>query len=180
MSHMGCNDPEHKEHFLSWIKERIEKAEQSTEDPPSELKSAYFSGNPKELGPEVWREWYDHMNPDWKEAAESVGGFAVPFSSEPQHREKFLVWLKARVELLDYEPETAPDGMKEALISGNPEDLQPEVRFSWEDHFYGRDKPDRPVDYGDPTTQMQAHRGPRGGRYTEARTKEGRPYRRYF
>lgn len=30
----------------------------------------------------------------------------------------------------------------------------------------------------DPTPQMRT--GPRGGRYTEAKTREGRPYRRYF
>ena len=29
-------------------------------------------------------------------------------------------------------------------------------------------------------TPPEVKKGPRGGRYTEAKTKEGRPYRRYF
>ena len=31
-----------------------------------------------------------------------------------------------------------------------------------------------------PPKPVQEKEGPRGGRYTEARTKDGRPYRRYF
>ena len=29
-------------------------------------------------------------------------------------------------------------------------------------------------------SSLQTKRGPKGGRYTEGKTKEGRPYRRYF
>jgi len=31
-----------------------------------------------------------------------------------------------------------------------------------------------------PPERIETKEGPRGGRYTEARTKDGRPYRRYF
>ncbi len=34
--------------------------------------------------------------------------------------------------------------------------------------------------YKNINSKPQKKRGPRGGRYTEARTKDGRPYRRYF
>ena len=177
MAGMGCNDPRHKEEFLAWLTERIEKAGESVVDPPREFKAALTSGKPKDLRPEVWREWYDHMNPGWEEAAKAAGGLPVPFSSESQHREKFLKWVKAKIEFHGFKPEAAPYGLKEALISGRTEDLNPEMLVIWEDHLYGRDQPNRPVNWGDPG---QAHQGPRGGRYTEARTKDGRPYRRYF
>ena len=78
MAGMGCNDPRHKEEFLAWLKERIEKAGQSVGEPPSDLKKALKSGNPKDLKAEVWREWYDHMNQGWKEAAKAAGGFEEP------------------------------------------------------------------------------------------------------
>lgn len=72
---MGCNDPRHREEFLAWLKERIEKAGESVVDPPWKFKAALASGNPKDLKAEVWREWYDHMNQGWKEAAKAAGGF---------------------------------------------------------------------------------------------------------
>ena len=71
---MGCNDPRHKEEFLAWMTDRIEKAGESAMDPPWEFKAALTSGNPKDLRTEVWREWYDHMNQDWEEAAKAAGG----------------------------------------------------------------------------------------------------------
>tara|TARA_Y100001954_G_scaffold129418_1_gene138535 strand:+ start:1205 stop:1372 length:168 start_codon:yes stop_codon:yes gene_type:complete len=45
---------------------------ESAVDPPWEFKAALTSGNPKDLRAEFWREWYDHMNPDWEAAANIV------------------------------------------------------------------------------------------------------------
>ena len=72
---MGCNDPRHKEEFLAWLTDLVEKAGESVVDPPWEFKAALASGNPKDLKPEAWREWYDHMNPGWEAAAKAAGGF---------------------------------------------------------------------------------------------------------
>ena len=120
---MGCNDPAHREEFLAWLTDRVEKAGESVVDPPWKFKAALASGNPKDLKADVWREWYDHMNPGWEDAAKAAGGFEEP------------------------------------------------PKFNWQG------QPDRPVNWGEPG---QAHQGSRGGRYTKARTKDGRPYRRYF
>ena len=78
---MGCNDPAHREEFLAWLTDRVEKAGESVVDPPWKFKAALASGNPKDLKADVWREWYDHMNPGWEDAAKAAGGFEEPPSS---------------------------------------------------------------------------------------------------
>ena len=89
--------------------------------------------------------------------------------------------MKSKVASFNYKPETAPNGIKEALISGSPEDLEPGMRFLWEEHFRGwDDQKYRQVKPVNPLDPAQEHVGPRGGRYTKGKTKEGRPYRRYF
>ena len=44
---MGCNDPAHREEFLTWLKERIEKCGYTVDDAPDYMKDAYLSGNPR-------------------------------------------------------------------------------------------------------------------------------------
>lgn len=42
---------------------------------------------------------------------------------------------------------------------------------------------EKPIGWKDsltPQSQPKVKRGPRGGRYTDAHTQDGRPYRRYF
>ena len=169
---MGCNDPQHKEQFLTWLKARIEEGGDSIKKPPSELLAAYRSGNPKDLDASMWREWYDHFNPGWKEEAVAVGGFTTPLSSHPENRVRFLAWLATKVKDWGYEMHTAPYGMREAFESGSPEKLDASVFHMWEDEFYGRTT--------DAQLEPGVKHGPRGGRYTEDVTREGRPYRRYF
>ena len=74
-------------------------------------------------------------------------------------------------------------------FSGNPLDLSEELYSLWfeENDFYlvARYFSNTPK-YSSPSYQpsrkkgIDIKRGPRGGRYTEDKTKEGRPYRRYF
>ena len=171
---MGCNDPEHRERFLAWLHDRVVRSDHGISELSAELEAALVSGNPKDLSVSIWREWYDYMNPGWKEETKAKGGFQLPFSSEPQHKEKFLDWLKNKIRTLDYIIDDNPYGIQDALRSGSPEDLEIGLRLCWEDWFYDRDA----SDYQSP--KMQQRTGPRGGNYTEATTKDGRPYRRYF
>ena len=46
---MGCNDPAHREEFLTWLKERIEKCGFTVDDAPDYMKDAYLLGNPKRV-----------------------------------------------------------------------------------------------------------------------------------
>ena len=71
---MGCNDPAHREEFLDWLKERIEKCGFTVDDAPDYMKTAYLSGNPKDLNRLVWSEWFDYMNQDWRARAWAKGG----------------------------------------------------------------------------------------------------------
>ena len=71
---MGCNDPAHKEEFLAWLKERIEKCGFTVDDAPDYMKDAYVSGKPKDLNRLVWTEWFDYMNTDWRARAYAKGG----------------------------------------------------------------------------------------------------------
>ena len=54
---------------------------------------------------------------------------------------------------------------------------QAEIEFD-EKYFPSKPEPERPRP--SKPTEPQVKYGPRGGRYTEDKTKEGRPYRRYF
>ena len=54
---------------------------------------------------------------------------------------------------------------------------QAEIEFD-EKNFPSQPEPERPRP--SKPTEPQVKYGPRGGRYTEDKTKDGRPYRRYF
>ena len=56
---------------------------------------------------------------------------------------------------------------------------QAEIEFD-EKNFPSQPEPERPRPRPSKPTEPQVKYGPRGGRYTEDKTKEGRPYRRYF
>ena len=81
---MGCNDPAHREEFLAWLKERIEKCGFTVDDAPDYMKGAYLSGNPKDLNQLVWTEWFDYMNVDWQARAYTKGGMR---DRHGEHRE---------------------------------------------------------------------------------------------
>ena len=81
---MGFNDPEHKETFQAWLKDRIESVGYTVDSAPSYLRDAYLSGNPKDLNALVWSEWADHMDPDWRQKAYEKGGLR---SRHGEHRE---------------------------------------------------------------------------------------------
>lgn len=70
----SINDPEHREEFLAWLQTRIESSGYTVFSVPKHLANAYHSGNPKDLNPLVWQEWYDWNNPDWKAKARAEGG----------------------------------------------------------------------------------------------------------
>ena len=71
---MGCNDPAHREEFLDWLKERIEKCGFTVDNAPGYMKTAFLSGKPKDLNRLVWSEWLDYMNQDWRARAWAKGG----------------------------------------------------------------------------------------------------------
>ena len=60
----------------------------------------------------------------------------------------------------------------------SPEEQQREVEEARVRAGLNRDGTPREQPRGSPGPMTK--RGPRGGRYTEARTRDGRPYRRYF
>ena len=82
-------------------------------------------------------------------------------------------------------------GKYNSSFSGNPLDLSEELYSLWieENSFYliVRYFSERPK-YSSSLSSSKApvkkeidiKKGPRGGRYTEDKTKDGRPYRRYF
>ena len=49
-----------------------------------------------------------------------------------------------------------------------------------EKNFPSQPEPERPRPRPSKPTEPQVKYGPRGGRYTEDKTRDGRPYRRYF
>ena len=61
---LKVNDPENKEAFLSWLKNRIESNGFTIENVPEYMGKAYKSGNPKDLNQLIWREWYEFNNPN--------------------------------------------------------------------------------------------------------------------
>ena len=61
------------------------------------------------------------------------------------------------------------DRARRSSVEANRAAMRGEVG-SWKEIPTGLSEPTRP----------EIKEGPRGGRYTEAKTKEGRPYRRYF
>ena len=80
-------------------------------------------------------------------------------------------------------------GKYNSSFSGNPLDLSEEIYSLWieENNFYLIERyfsntPKYSSHSYQPSTKkrIDIKRGPRGGRYTEDKTKEGRPYRRYF
>ena len=69
---------------MAWLKARIEAAGYTIETAPEYLANAYRSGNPKDLNPLVWSEWFDANNPDWRAKAYAKGGLR---SRHGEHRE---------------------------------------------------------------------------------------------
>ena len=61
---LKVNDPENKEAFLSWLKNRIESNGFTIENAPEYMGKAYKSGNPKDLNQLIWQEWYEFNNPN--------------------------------------------------------------------------------------------------------------------
>ena len=61
---LKVNDPENKEAFLSWLKNRIESNGFTIENAPEYMGKANKSGNPQDLNRLIWMEWYEFNNPN--------------------------------------------------------------------------------------------------------------------
>ena len=99
-----------------------------------------------------------------------------PLLISSEQKNKVFAWLRKK-------------GKYNSSFSGNPLDLSEELYSLWieENSFYliVRYFSERPKysssSYKAPVKKgIDIKKGPRGGRYTEDKTKEGRPYRRYF
>ena len=105
-----------------------------------------------------------------------------PSYDEPD-RDVFREWLRKEIEevrglVFEQALEHMP-GIGKAFETGNPQDLDAVLWAAWYKHESDSVNPAAPYT-GSPAAPPQKKVGPRGGRYTDARTKDGRPYRRYF
>jgi hypothetical protein len=174
---------DHK-HFRQWLEKRIQSVGYTLDTAPGYLKDAYKSGNPKDLNQLVWQEWWSYSKTSNKTEEPPVntsqnrdGLYSLPIEDLatlpdwmiPPDRKSEVELFNARKrrEALDYlgpenpiKPQTKPGERME------------DPRGYWEPRNKGGG--------GTGTVLPQEKRGPRGGRYTEGRTKDGRPYRRYF
>ena len=115
-------------------------------------------------------------DPNKKLTKEEIKIIFHPLLISEEQKNTVFAWLKKK-------------GNFNQGFSGNPLDLSEELYSLWieENNFYLIAR------YFSNTPKYSSHsyqpsrkkridikRGPRGGRYTEDKTKEGRPYRRYF
>jgi hypothetical protein len=112
----------------------------------------------------------------------------------------FLEWLSQYIKAEFPNCSEAPDHLREALEQANPDllplfggsraawakasgsELPPISEWQWPDKWPATTKTsEQPVDYDAQfNVKPEIKQGPQGGRYTEGKTKDGRPYRRYF
>jgi hypothetical protein len=112
----------------------------------------------------------------------------------------FLGWLRQYIKTEFPNCSEAPDHLREALEQANPDllplfggsqaawaeangrELPPIGEWQWPEKWREATKAsNEPVDYDAQfNLKPETKHGPQGGKYTEGKTKDGRPYRRYF
>ncbi len=118
-------------------------------------------------------------NPTKKLTREEIGIIFHPLLISSGQKDKMHDWLFKKTGDLKY-----------LNFSGNPIDLSDELYSLWmeENSFYLIKRyfsetlsysPTSPS-FKKPKNKIDVKKGPRGGRYTQDKTKDGRPYRRYF
>ena len=130
-----------------------------------------------------------------KEAQRKDGTFVSSKRWTPQEIEEYKIAEQRRRErLLEIERGTyfeRPEGMSDEeytrkvvemeaeksgiLPASSKINRKPDLKIS--PNFY---TPTKRTPYVSPKKTPEVKKGPRGGRYTEDKTKDGRPYRRYF
>ena len=106
-----------------------------------------------------------------------------PNCDVPDKRDVFREWLKKEIEevrgLVFEEALEHMPGVGKAFETGNPRDLDVVLWAAW--YKYESDSANPKAEYsGSPPSPPLKKVGPRGGRYTDDVTKDGRPYRRYY